>query len=412
MTNAHGGEMRWCFGSRSSMIPQQQEEIVRNRFGRRRKSLPVAIVAIVLLLSAVAVYSQSSARDVVPVLEGLDPVMLVQGKEAQGDLKISLTRGKFQYLFASAENKASFEKDPARYEIQLEGACARMGAPVTGNPDLYTVHQGRIYIFGSGECKKRFDAAPRDYLETPNEAAPKTVVTPEAARKATALIEAAVAAMGGASRIDGLISYQEKSTTTQTRRQGDIEIKNSLTVVFPDRIRFEQVMPDWNDPSKVRQMTMVISSGEVFGIMGNVARQLPDSARVGQEKEVNRKLISILRTRKSLRPSAVGSARVGETRVEQVAIEIDHTSYTLGIDPENGRIQSLSVRRRGPEGNFGQFIQTFSDYRAVDGLTLPFKITGTFNSQPWKEQSPTVETIAVNRKIDPALFETPKVKTE
>jgi YHS domain-containing protein len=385
---------------------------VKNRFGRRRKSLPTAIVAIVLLLSAVSAYSQSSARDVAPVLEGLDPVMLVQGKEVQGDLKISVTRGKFQYLFANADNKASFEKDPARYEIQLDGACARMGAPVTGNPDLYTVHQGRIYIFGSEECKKRFDAAPQNYLETANEVASKPAVTREAAKKAKALIETAVAAMGGASRIDGLISYQEKSTTAQTRRQGDVEVKTSLTVAFPDRIRFEQVMPDWNDSSKVRQVTMVISAGEVFGIMGGVARQLPDSARIGQEKEVNRRLLSILRARKSLNAAAIGSGKIGETLVEQVAIEIDHASYTLGIDPATGRILSLSAWRRGPEGNFGQFVQTFSDFRAVDGLTLPFKITGTFNSQPWKEQSPTVETIAVNRKIDPALFEKPKVKSD
>jgi hypothetical protein len=78
---------------------------VKNRFGRLRKSLPIAIVAIVLLLSAVSAYSQSSARDVVPVLEGLDPVTLVQGKEVQSDLKISVTRGKFQYLFANGENK-------------------------------------------------------------------------------------------------------------------------------------------------------------------------------------------------------------------------------------------------------------------------------------------------------------------
>lgn len=385
---------------------------MKTRFGRRRKSLPTAIVAIVLLLSAVTAYSQSSARDVAPVLEGLDPVMLVQGKEVQGDLKISVTRGKFQYLFANAENKASFEKDPARYEIQLDGACARMGAPVTGNPDLYTVHQGRIYIFGSEDCKKRFDAAPQNYLETANEAAPKTVATPEAAKKGKALLETAVAAMGGASRIDGLINYQEKSTTAQTRRQGEVEVKNNLTVVFPDRIRFEQVVPDWNDPSKVRQVTMVISAGEAFGVMGGVARQLPDSARIGQEKEVNRRLLSILRARKSLNPAAVGSGKIGETLVEQVAIEIDHASYTLGIDPATGRILSLSAWRRGPEGNFGQFVQTFSDFRAVDGLTVPFKITGTFNNQPWKEQSPTVETIAINGKIDPALFEKPKVKTE
>lgn len=385
---------------------------MKNRLECLSKSLPIAIVAVALLLASVAVFGQSSGRDVVPVLEGLDPVMLIQGKEVQGDLKISVTRGRFQYLFASAENKSAFEKDPARYEIQLEGACARMGAPVTGNPDLYTVHQGRIYIFGSADCKKRFEAAPQDYLESANEAAPRAPATPEAVKKARALIDAAVAAMGGASRIDGLASYQEKSTTLQTRRQGEVEVKTNLTVVFPDRIRFERVMPDYEDASKVRQFATVVTATEVFAVMGSVTRPLPNSARIDQEKDVNRRILAILRARNSINPAAIGSGKVGETAVEQVAIEIDRASYSLGIDPATGRIMSLSAHRRGPQGNFGQFVQTFSDFRTVDGLTLPFKITATFDGQPWKEQSPTIEAVVVNGKIDPALFEKPKGKTE
>lgn len=385
---------------------------MKNRLGRLSKSLPISIVAVVLLLASAPGFGQSSARDVVPVLEGLDPVMLVQGKEVQGDLKISVTRGTFQYLFANAENKATFEKDTARYEIQLEGACARMGAPVGGNPDLYTVHQGRIYIFGSADCKTRFEAAPQKYLEAANEAGPRAPATPEAVKKAKSLIDAAVAAMGGAARIDGLASYQEKSTTLQNRRQGEVEIKTNLTIVFPDRIRSERVMPDYEDASKVRQFATVVTASEVFGIMGSVTRPLPSSARAEQEKEVNRRILAILRTRNSINPAAIGSGKIGETAVEQVAIEIDHAIYTLGIDPASGRILSLSAHRRGPQGAFGQFIQAFSDFRTVDGLTLPFKITATFDGQPWKEQSPTIEAIAVNGKIDPALFEKPKPKTE
>ncbi|HXF40390.1 MAG TPA: hypothetical protein VN687_11805 [Blastocatellia bacterium] len=384
---------------------------MKNRFERLSKSLPIAIGAVVALLASVSVFAQSSAQDAVPVLEGLDPVMLVQGKEVQGDLKIFVTRGRYQYLFANAESKATFEKDPARYEIQLEGACARMGAPVTGNPDLYTVHQGRIYIFGSADCKKRFEAAPQKYLESSNEAA-KTPATPDAVNKAKALIETAVTAMGGASRIDGLSSYQEKTTTTQTRRQGEVEVKSSLTVVFPDRIRAERVMPDYEDPSKVRQFATVVTASEVFGVMSGAVRPFPNSARFEQEKEVNRRLVSILRNRKSINAAAIGGGKVGDTAVEQVAIEIDHASYSLGIDPATGRILSLSAWRRGPDGSFGQFVQAFSDFRTVDGLTLPFKITATFDGQPWKEQSPTVEAISVNGKIDPALFEKPKAKTE
>ena len=103
--------------------------------------------------------SSSDSEAVIP-LEGLDPVMLSQGKEVQGDMKFKTTRGRYQYIIASAENKATFEKDPSRYEIQLDGHCARMGAPTTGNPDLYAVHNGRIYIFGSSECQKLFKATP------------------------------------------------------------------------------------------------------------------------------------------------------------------------------------------------------------------------------------------------------------
>ena len=59
-------------------------------------------------------------------LEGLDPVLLTQGKEAQGEMNITVTRGQFRYMFANAANKATFEQDPTRYEVQLNGACARM----------------------------------------------------------------------------------------------------------------------------------------------------------------------------------------------------------------------------------------------------------------------------------------------
>lgn len=384
---------------------------MRNCFETPWKSGRAVILGAIVLLSASGMaFTQSPAQDSVPVLEGLDPVMLVQGKEAQGDLKITITRGKFQYLFANAENKATFEKDPARYEIQMDGACARMGSPVTGNPDLYTVFQGRIYIFGTGECKKRFEAAPGNYLETEGGAKPKAALTPGALNKGQSLIEKAVAAMGGAVRIDGLTSYQEKSTALQTRQQGDVEVKTNLTILFPDRIRSDQTMPDWNNPSAMRQMSIVIVPSQVFGIIAGDARPLPDSVRIDQEKEIKRRLLSILRSRKGASPAAIGSAKVGETAVEQVAFEIDGVSLTLGIDPTTGRVLSLSFWRRGPQGNFGQFVQAFSDFRAVDGLTMPFKITAAFNGQPWKEQSPTIQEITVNGKIDPALFEKPKAK--
>jgi YHS domain-containing protein len=100
-------------------------------------------------------------------LDGLDPVLLVGGKEVAGKPALSVTRSGFVYLFSTPETRAAFEADPARYEIQFGGLCARMGKTAGGNPSDFLVHEGRIYIFGSDDCHKTFQADPAKYLPSP-----------------------------------------------------------------------------------------------------------------------------------------------------------------------------------------------------------------------------------------------------
>lgn len=374
-----------------------------------------ALFTCALLLLSGVFTGQTYAQQQPPfdALEGLDPVMLAQGKEAQGEMNITVTRGQFRYLFANAANKAAFEQDPARYEIQLNGVCARMGAPVGGNPDLYAVHKGHIYIFGSANCKTLFVAAPEKYLDPGDAASVTAAATPEALKQGQALIDKAVAAMGGAAKIDGLTSYREKSIAPQTRGpMGEVEVKVNLDllIAFPDRIRLALSMPDFNNPSAMIQPVSIILPGEAFVITPRGVRPVPAEARAEQEQQIQRKPLSILRARNGagFKAAASGSGKAGETAMEKAAVELAGARYTLGIDPATGRILSLSYKRRGPQGTFGEFVQTFSDFRAVDGLTLPFKVVATFDGQPWKNQSSTVETIAINGAVDPALFEKPK----
>jgi hypothetical protein len=157
-------------------------------------------------------------------------------------------------------------------------------------------------------------------------------------------------------------------------------------------------------------MSLVITPSEAFGVAPNGVQPIRDVARIEQEKEIRRRPLSILRARKSanFKPAAVGVGKVGATPVEQVAFELDETTYTLGIDPATGRLLSLSYQRRGPDGAVGQLVQEFSDFRTVDGSTLPFKITASFNGQPWNAQSSTIESITINGKVDQALFERPQ----
>jgi putative intracellular protease/amidase len=96
------------------------------------------------------------------VLKGLDPVLLVEGKEAKGQADISVTRDGFRYLFVDLANKAKFEKDPQRYEMQFGGHCAMMQG-ARANPALFTVYKGRIYVFGSEGCQEAFAKQPEKY---------------------------------------------------------------------------------------------------------------------------------------------------------------------------------------------------------------------------------------------------------
>lgn len=373
--------------------------------------LVVTAVCICACIGATA-FAQARTDDAEPALEGLDPILLLQGKEVQGNFKITVTRGRFQYMFANEEDKAIFEKDPTHYEIQLNGACARMGAPVNGSPDLYSVHNGRIYIFGSAECKKLFDATPAKYLEEAGAAKPAEPASPEALKKGHDLIEKAVTAMGTPAVIDSLNDYQEKSQSLQTRRGADVEVKTDLTILFPDRVRSDQVAPDYANPTVIRKTAVVMTGSDAFALTPDGVQALPDAYRMVQRQELSRRPLAILRARKAanFKAIAMGSTTIAETPVEQVAVELDGAGYTLGIDPANGRIVSVAYRRRGPAGDFGEVVKVFSDFRAVNGVTLPFKVTATFNGKPWKEQSATIESIAINSKVDTALFEKPKTK--
>lgn len=346
------------------------------------------LAALVLALTLQA-WANAQTETVIP-LEGLDPVMLVQGKEVQGDTKFMVTRGQFQYLFASAENKATFEKDPARYEIQLNGHCARMGSPTTGNPDLYLVHDGRIYIFGSEDCQKAFKAGPEKYLEVPAPA--KAPPTAEMVKRGQELIAKAVTALGG-SKLDQLTSFQRKE-------QRGNEVTATLLLSFPDLVRQETVRKDFT-------LVSVVAPSESFFIANNSARTMPEENRTVIYNQLNHELVVLLRarTRSEFKVAANGKTEAG---VEYVDVELPGFNTALGVDRATGRVVSQTWHGRGPGGSLGWIAINYSDFRTVDGLSLPFRMAATFDGQPFAALSATVDGITLNGQIDVSSFKKPK----
>lgn len=113
------------------------------------------------------------------------------------------------------------------------------------------------------------------------------------------------------------------------------------------------------------------------------------------------------RKKSDFKALATGSDRVGETAVERLDVELSGFTTSLGIDPATGRVLSQVYRGRGPGGVVGEIVINYSDFRSVDGLSLPFKISATFDGQPFPAQSATVETQTINSQIDPASFKKP-----
>ena len=349
------------------------------------------LLIIVLACSSVSVSAQV-AETVIP-LEGLDPVMLSQGKEVQGNMQYKVTRGQFQYIFANAENKAAFEKDPARYEIQLDGHCARMGSPTTGNPDLYTVHNGHIYIFGSEECQTAFKAAPDKYIEVaPSPKAPSA----EAVKRGQELIAKAADAFGAGSKLDQLRSLQ------RTDVRGN-QVKNILVVAFPDSLRQETIRPNFT-------LTSVITPSESFIVVNNAApaRPMREDGRAAVYKDLKHDPLILLRARTQPDFKASLSTTAEDKTLEYVDVELAAFTTTLGIDPQTGRVLSQTYRGRGPGGVVGQIAISYSDFRTVEGLSLPFKTTATFDGQPFPALSSSIEALTVNGQIDPSSFKKPR----
>lgn len=127
-----------------------------------KRSFYVVFAYTLFLVVSLTAFAQESPQAVIP-LNGLDPVALIEGKELQGKEEFNIVRGAFKYLFAGKGNQAKFEAAPERYEIQRNGECMAMPGVKT-NAEIFKVHDGKIYAFGTLLCRERFTLSPESFL--------------------------------------------------------------------------------------------------------------------------------------------------------------------------------------------------------------------------------------------------------
>jgi YHS domain-containing protein len=362
-----------------------------------KRLLPVMVL---LLLPTGAAAQMRSGEAPPDALDGLDPVLLVQGKPIEGKSAFAAVHGPFTYLFSTAETKAAFLREPAKYEIQLGGLCARMGKTTGANPADYVVHRGKIYIFGSDECHKRFVANPEKYV--PPARAPMTT-SRASLTKGQQLLDQAAQAVGDPRKIDAITTYVETFSQVQKRPMGEANVTIKTIWSFPARVRQERSMSMTG--KKMSAATVLAPEGMWYVGGAGQVYPMPAAGRVSLEQDFGRHPLALLNARKSagFKAAAVGRARIEGTDVDQVRVMKGGIDVTLNLDARH-RVHSVAFKDRNAEGVYGAYTVLYSDYRSVEGLTLPHTVRALFDGGPDPLQSWTVDSIAINTPVEASLF--------
>jgi hypothetical protein len=138
-------------------------------------------------------------------------------------------------------------------------------------------------------------------------------------------------------------------------------------------------------------------------------QDLPGSQRDEMLKQARRHPLYVARNAEDpkLTASAAGKEKVGETPVEVLDLAFEGIELKWFVDPASGRLLRASYSGSGPGGP-ATVVVDYSDFRPVEGLTLPFVQEISQNGQ--KVQTFRADEIRLNAGADPKAFEKPAPK--
>ena len=365
----------------------------------------VSVIAVVTCSLAL----QAQTPQAPEALDGVDTVLLLKtGKETFGKSAFRTIHGSLTYLFASAETKAVFDAAPDDYAVQMNGTCARMGGGTGGNPSNYAVVDGKIYVFGSDTCRTRFLASPAKFIPRVPPPMPMSV---DAVASGRAILSKAVAAHGGA-RLDAMTAYLEtQKAFVATPRPGPApELR--FVWAFPGGARSERTFAMGGANARTMTVATLVTPEGVWNGVVNPEQPLPPLNPAGireTEMSFGWHLLPLLRNRSADRTTiaSLGKAAIAGTDVERVRVRRGGADVTLNVDPASSRVHSLSFVGRNRDGEFGEVMILFADYRDVSGVLVPFAEKGSFEGSPDEFWTRTLEKVEINPALDAALFRAP-----
>jgi YHS domain-containing protein len=301
-----------------------------------------------------------------------DAVELIdRSKETKGSEGIYADRYGYRYLFATAANRSAFLKEPQKYEIQLGGACGRMG-PLSGRgaETRYAVVKGKLYLFASDGCRTGFLAGPEKLLESDDPKPGGTAAQAETAEKALRKL----AEWCGGSKILSKNWYRETQQETVVSGGTTYDHRELFAIQFPRSIA---QVSKWNE-SEYRTVSTGIE-GFFQGSDGAIEPMHPQQARA-QQRLRDHRLFTLLKFRGTRGFIAFAD---GESEgLSRIRTWFGGSGATLWIESETGKPRAMEFVARGPGSVMGLVKREFTEFGESEGIRLPTGWTATFEGAP------------------------------
>jgi zinc protease len=232
----------------------------------------------------------------------------------------------------------------------------------------------------------------------PTAALPSEALTPQAAEQARVVIERALRAHGGAVRIKALKDVTTRSSISIASPNGSVEGDLLTAVKLPDKARIEMSLLG-------QRGVQVVNGDKGWATSGGQVKDLTADETQGMRAGLKVQVLPLL-----ARLAAHGS-QVGWVGADVVGA--DSVDVIWVVDPDAttrasfARGTGLLVRLEQEEPSmFGEgkvpMARLYSDYRAVDGLMVPFKIERFARGQ--RLIADTVGAYELNRGVPDAPF--------
>jgi YHS domain-containing protein len=334
----------------------------------------------------------------------VDAVELIAGRETAGKAEFVVVHEGIEYRFATPENKAAFEKEPAKFEAADGGACGRMGPLASlGDARRFAVHGGRVYFFSSDGCRAGFLKEPDSYIEVDDT---MPFGGNDQVLKGRATLDKMVAWAGGAERLKAIPSYRSHAARTEKQGGKDWAVTNETVIVFPDSYFQKEA---WNE-----SWFSTVSSAE-GGAMGSSRglERIASSRTRAFKRAMAHQPIVLLKAHVDGSPKADcpglvvigdGEGEVDGLAVEFVKVWLNGSGSRLAVEKSSGKLLELSFHGRDGTMKVGDSARKFTTYATVDGITLPTVYTVRFNGKELASAAGKMDNFEVGETVPPDTF--------